>query len=117
MAPLFYARNTLVGQAPDLSSEVRGQVAARYVRTGLARYRLFQVSAQILEDLLLALLDFEQDRLRHSSVVLPRMDLARLEEDSPQIADALLREQHLFVGLNHGSSSSTIPRFRKLLEV
>ena len=25
--------------------------------------------------------------------------------------DALLREQHLLVGLNHGSSSSTIPRF------
>src|ERR1039457_6102253 len=50
-------------------------------------------------------------------VVLVRMDLARLQEDSPQIADALLREQHLVVGLNHGSSSSTIPRVRKLLEV
>jgi len=83
----------------------------------LARYRLFQVSAQILEDLLLALLDFEQDRLRHSSVVLPRMDLARLQEDSPQIGDRFLREQHLVIGLNHRSSSSTIPRFRKLLEV
>src|SRR5450759_5311831 len=81
---------------------------ARQLRTGLARYRLFQVSAQILEDLLLTLLDFEQDRLRHSGVVPRRMDLARLQEDSPQIADALLREQHLVVGLNHGSSSSTI---------
>jgi len=38
------------------------------------------------------------------------MDFARFQEDSPQIADALLREQHLVVGLNHGSSSSTIPR-------
>jgi hypothetical protein len=45
------------------------------------------------------------------------MDLARLQEDSAKVANALLREQHLVVGLNHGSSSSTIPRFRKLLEV
>jgi hypothetical protein len=64
---------------------------------------LFQVSAQILEDFLLPLLDFEQDWLRHARVVPLRMDLARVKEDSPQIADALLREQHLFVGLNHGS--------------
>src|ERR1035437_4042608 len=55
----------------------------------LARYRLFQVSAQILEDLLLALLDFEQDRRRHANVVLLRMDLARLHENCPQIADAI----------------------------
>jgi hypothetical protein len=84
---------------------------------GLARYRLLRVCGQILEDLLLALLDFEQDRLRHSSVVLPRMGLAGRQEDSPQIADALLREEHLVVALNHGASSSTIPRFRKLLEI
>jgi hypothetical protein len=45
------------------------------------------------------------------------MDLARPQEDSSQIGDALLREQHLAVSLNHGSSSSTIPRLRKLLEV
>src|SRR5450759_4145487 len=90
---------------------------ARQLRTGLARYRLFQVSAQILEDLLLTLLDFEQDRLRHSSVVPRRMDLARLQEDFPQIANALLREQHLVVSLDHGNSSFTIPRFRKFLEV
>jgi hypothetical protein len=44
------------------------------------------------------------------------MDLASLQEYSSQIADALLSEQHLVVGLNHGNSSSTIPRFRKLLE-
>src|ERR1019366_1160237 len=85
--------------------------------TNLARYRLLQIAAQILHDLLLTLLNFEQDRLRHSSVVLTRMYLSRLQEDSPQVADALLREQHLVVGLDHGSSSSTIPRFRKLLDV
>jgi len=53
---------------------------------------LVQVSAQALEDLVLAMLDFEQERPRHSSVVLPRMDLARPQEDSPQVGDALLRE-------------------------
>jgi len=90
---------------------------ARALKEGLARERLFQISAQILEDFLLALLDFEQDRLGHASVVLPGMDLARPQEDSSQIGDALLREQHLAVSLNHGSSSSTIPRLRKLLEV
>ena len=84
---------------------------------GLTRYRLFQISAQILQNLLLTLLDLEQNRLGHSSVVLPRMNFARLQEDYSQIADALLREQHLFVRLNHGSSRSTIPRFRKDLEV
>jgi hypothetical protein len=63
------------------------------------------------------LLNFEQDRFCHSSVVPLRMDLARLQEDSAKVANALLREQHLVVGSNHGSSSSTIPRFRKLLEV
>ena len=36
---------------------------------------MFHVPAQILEDLLLTLLDFEQDRLRHSNVVPLRMDL------------------------------------------
>jgi hypothetical protein len=90
-----------------------GGVAARKVRGDLARYRLFQVSAQILKDLLFALLDLDQDRFRHASVVQPRMDFARLQEDSPQIGDALLRNQHLVVGLNHGSSSSTIPGIRK----
>jgi len=45
------------------------------------------------------------------------MDLTRLQQDSPQIGDALLREQHLVVGLNQGRSSSTLPRLRKLLEV
>src|SRR5713226_6498018 len=84
----------------------------RQARSGLTRYRLFQVSAQILENLLLTLLNFEQNRLGHSSIVLPRMNFASLQEDSTQIADALLREKHLFVGLYHGSSSSTIPRFR-----
>jgi hypothetical protein len=86
--------------------KTRAKALARYVRNGLTRYRLFQVSAKILEDVLLTLLDFEQDRLRHASVVVPRMDLARLQKDPPQIVDALLRKQHLVVGLNHGSSSS-----------
>ena len=59
--------------------------------TALFRYRLSQFSAEKLENFLLALLYFEQDRLRHSSVVLPRVNLTRLQEDSPQISDALLR--------------------------
>ena len=37
----------------------------------LARYWLFQVSAQILEDVLFALLDLKQNRLGHPSIVLP----------------------------------------------
>ena len=83
----------------------------------LARYRLLQVCAEVLENLLLALLDLKQDRFCHASIVLARMDFAGFQEDSAKVANALLREQHLVVGLNHGSSSSTIPRFRKLLEV
>lgn len=83
----------------------------------LARYRLFQVSTQILEDFLLALLNFKEDRFRHPRVILPRMDFTRLQEDPAKIANALLRDQHLVVGLNHGSTNSTIPRFRKSLEV
>ena len=58
----------------------------------LARYGLFQVSTQIFEDFLLALLNFKEDRFRHSRVVLPRMDFARLEEDPTEIANALLRD-------------------------
>lgn len=83
----------------------------------LARYGLFQVAAEVLENFLLALLNFEQDRFCHSCIVLLRMDLTRLQEDSAEVPNALLREQHLIVSLNHGSSSSTIPRFRKLREV
>jgi hypothetical protein len=45
------------------------------------------------------------------------MDLAGFQKDSAKVANALLREEHLVVRLNHGSTSSTIPRFRKLLEV
>lgn len=84
---------------------------------GLARYWLFQVSGQILQDVLFALLDFKQDGFRHPSVVLSGMHLTGLQQDFPQIRDAFLREQHLVVGLNHGNSNSTIPRFPKLLEV
>jgi hypothetical protein len=84
---------------------------------GLARYRLSKIPAQILKDLLIALLDFEQDRFRHPSVVLSRMHFARLQEDFPQIGYAFLREQHLFVGLKDRRSGSTIPRFSKLREV
>ena len=75
----------------------------------LARHWLFQISAQILENLLFPLLDFEQDGLRHPGIVLSRMDLTRLQKDSPQIGDAFLREHHLVVALNH-SSNSAIPR-------
>ena len=78
---------------------------------GLAGYRLCQVSTQILEDFLLALLNFQEDRFRHSRVVLRRVDFARLQENSAEIAHAFLRNQHLLVGLNHGSTNSTIPRF------
>src|SRR5882724_10250921 len=80
-------------------------------RGWLARNRLFQIPAQILEDLLLSLLNFEQDRFSYSGVILPWMDLPRLQQNFSQIRNALLREQHLVVGLNHGNSSSTIPRF------
>src|SRR5579872_984657 len=45
------------------------------------------------------------------------MDLTGLQEDSAKVANAVLREQHFVVGFNHGNSSSTISRFRKLLEV
>ena len=86
-------------------------IGKRPVGLNLARYRLFQISAQICEDLLVALLDLEQDRLRHASIVRPRMDLAGLQADSAQVCDALLCDQHLVVGLNHGNSSSTIPRW------
>ena len=58
----------------------------------LTRYRLFQVSTQILEDFLLALLDLKEDWFRHSRVVLSRMDFARLQEDPAEIANALLRD-------------------------
>lgn len=83
---------------------------------GLTGYWLPQVSAQIFENLLFSLLDFEQDRFRQPQVILPGMNLASFQKDSPQITDALLSQQHCIIGLNHDSSSSTIPRFRKLLE-
>jgi hypothetical protein len=61
---------------------------------------LFHVAAQVLEDLLLPLLDFKQDRHSHARVVLSRMDLTRLQQDSPQIGHALLRQQHSIVSLD-----------------
>jgi hypothetical protein len=50
----------------------------------LARDWLLHVAAQVLEDLALPLLDFKQDRLRHPSVILSRMNLPR-QQDSSQI--------------------------------
>jgi len=126
--PLYWASGMSNGNAHDRNNPLRffasraripelkrsrWQVPA--TRAGLARYWLFQFSDEKFEDLLLALLHFEQDRLGHSGVILARMDLARLQEDSPQIGDASLRKQHLVVGLNHGSFTSTVPRFPKLL--
>ena len=78
---------------------------------------MFQVSAQILENLLLTLLDFKKDWFGQSQIVCLRMNLAGLQEYSPQVGNALLSKQHLIVGFNHGNSNSTIPRFRKVLEV
>jgi hypothetical protein len=52
---------------------------------------------------LLALLNFKEDRFRHARVVLLRVDFAGLEEDPSEINNALLRNQHLAVGFNHGS--------------
>jgi hypothetical protein len=83
----------------------------------LSRYWLFQISGQIFKNLLFALLDFEENWFGHSQVVVGRMDFASLQKHYPQITNALLSEQHLVVGLNHNNSSSTIPRFRKVLEV
>ena len=85
------------------------KLGSRRLAVGLARYRLFQIPTQILKDLLLTLLNFEEDRFRHSRVVLPRMDLARLQEDSVEIAHALPRDEHLVIGLNHGSTN---PQYR-----
>ena len=82
--------------------------------TGLAGYLFFEVLTQILKDFALALLDFEENRRCHSRVVLPWVDFSSLEENPAQIGNALLRDEHLIVRLNHGSSSSTIPRFPKL---
>ena len=45
----------------------------------------------------LSLLDLAQNGLGQLSVVLSRMDLARLQKDSPEIGEALLRKQHLVV--------------------
>jgi hypothetical protein len=45
------------------------------------------------------------------------MDLTGLQQDFSQVGYALLREQHLVFGLYHGSPNSTIPRFRKDLDV
>jgi hypothetical protein len=71
---------------------------------------LLQVPGEILKDLLFALLDFEQDWLCHAGVILPRMDFPRFQQDLPQIRDTSRCLKHLVVGLNHGNSSSTIPR-------
>jgi hypothetical protein len=94
-----------------------GYSSTARVTPQLARYQLLQVSAQVFENLLLARLDFKKDRFGQPDAVLPRMNSARFQEHSPQVADALLSQQHLIVGLNQGSSSSTIPRFLKLLDV
>jgi len=94
-------------------------VARREARrvTRLARQWLFEAAAQILENFLLALLDFEEDWFRELKVVFRRMNFAGFQQDSPQVGYALLRKQHLIVGLDHISSSSTIPRFRKVRDV
>ena len=75
--------------------------------------RLFDITGQVFKDLLLALLEFEENGFRQASIIASRVGLARRRQDSPQVIDALLSNQHLIVGLNHLISSYTIPRFRK----
>ncbi len=75
-----------------------------------ACYRLLQASAQILEDLLFAMLKFERNRLRHSGIVLSRMDFPR----PPEVfsADSLCTRCTSSIspsGLNH---SSSCPQYR-----
>jgi len=54
---------------------------------------LFEAAAQILENLLLALLDFEEDWFREPQVVFRRMNFASFQQDSPQVGYALLRKR------------------------
>ena len=79
----------------------------------LAGKRLFEVFAKVLKDVLLTLLDFEEDGLGHPRIIRLGVNLAGLQKDLSQIGNARLCKEHLFFRLDHGSSSSTIPRFRK----
>jgi hypothetical protein len=45
------------------------------------------------------------------------MNLPSLQQDFPQVRNAPLCQKHLILGSYHGSSSSTIPRFWKLLVI
>jgi len=100
LAQLIAATNTTPPPPPDVFPEpapgvyrlrIAGHVqAARVTKTSrpgaaslpnrrrLARYRVFRISGQVLKNLLLSLLDFEQNRLSHSQVVPRGMDLASL---------------------------------------
>jgi hypothetical protein len=57
---------------------------------GLAGRTLFNAAAQILKNLLLALLHFKKNWLGKSQVVLRRMNLASLQKNGPEVGDALL---------------------------
>ena len=83
----------------------------------LARQPLFAVAAQIFKYFLLALLDLEENRFGEPRIISLCVDLAGLQQDFPQVSYALLCKQHLILGLYHTGSNSTIPRFRKVLDV
>jgi len=95
-------------QAP--SSEGAGEIC-------LARYWMFEAAGQVLQNLLFALLNFKENRFGEPQIVLLRMNLASLQQDASEIGYALPRQEHLIVSLDLVNSSSTILRFRKLLEV
>jgi hypothetical protein len=73
---------------------------------------LFDAAAQILQNLLLALLYFEENRFRETGGILRGMNLARFQEDLPRVSHAFLTKQHLLVGIDHGNSNSTILCFQ-----
>src|ERR1039457_2933516 len=105
------------GLCPDSARRCRWRTCCRRPVLRLGCYQWLQVPAEVFENFLFARLDFKKDWFGQPRVVLARMNPACFQEHPPQVADALLSQQHLIVGLNHRSSSSTIPRFLKFLEV
>src|SRR5262245_7689845 len=76
----------------------------------LASHGFWLCLTEVGQDLLLSLLQFEQNRSGHQSILMRSMHLTGRQQHALQIFDCCLCELELLIIRNHATITSTIPR-------
>ena len=69
--------------------------------------------AEVLQDFLFSLLEFQENWFSHHAIIVRGMSFSSFQENFLEVEHALLGLSHFFIGLDHDVLISTTPRRRK----